>query len=219
MVVPPIDAEAGWDAADATPEQMRQLIELARDQNILNADQLIALNNIAAAAGIDGYAYQDPTKAAAPAPAFTQEEIDTIYQNWLKTQTGYKPPAPAFGMDAPASSVMMTTQSMATMPRLIDDMPKQGKPINMETMPRIIDVPKPINLEKMPRIISEEELAEARRDSATRDKEWAVLWESIRTEIRALVTTQSRANPEVIAQLQALNERLESLERQQRIKA
>lgn len=29
MVVPPIDAEAGWDAADATPEQMRDLIQHA----------------------------------------------------------------------------------------------------------------------------------------------------------------------------------------------
>jgi putative DNA primase/helicase len=29
MVVPPVDAEAGWDAADATPEQMRQLIDHA----------------------------------------------------------------------------------------------------------------------------------------------------------------------------------------------
>lgn len=27
MVVPPIDSEAGWDAADATPEQMRDLIQ------------------------------------------------------------------------------------------------------------------------------------------------------------------------------------------------
>jgi putative DNA primase/helicase len=29
MVAPPIDAEAGWDAADATPEQMRELIDRA----------------------------------------------------------------------------------------------------------------------------------------------------------------------------------------------
>lgn len=29
MVVPPADAEAGWDAADTTPEQMRQLIDHA----------------------------------------------------------------------------------------------------------------------------------------------------------------------------------------------
>ena len=29
MVVPPVDAEAGWDAADATPEQMRQLVDHA----------------------------------------------------------------------------------------------------------------------------------------------------------------------------------------------
>lgn len=34
MVVPPIDAEAGWDADDATPEQMRQLIDYAEARGL-----------------------------------------------------------------------------------------------------------------------------------------------------------------------------------------
>jgi len=38
MVVPPIDAEAGWDAADATPEQMRQLIDHAEARTSITRD-------------------------------------------------------------------------------------------------------------------------------------------------------------------------------------
>jgi putative DNA primase/helicase len=38
MVVPPIDAEAGWDAADATLEQMRELIDHAESRTSIARD-------------------------------------------------------------------------------------------------------------------------------------------------------------------------------------
>ena len=38
MVLPPIDAEAGWDAADSTPEQMRQLISHAEERSKITPD-------------------------------------------------------------------------------------------------------------------------------------------------------------------------------------
>lgn len=42
--------------------------------------------------------------------------------------------------------------------------------------------------------------------------------EDIKREIRALVTTQSGANPSIINELQALNRRMDNIERQQRVK-
>ena len=92
--------------------------------------------------------------------------------------------------------------NLAPMPRLIDDLPKQGKPINLERMPRVInDLPR--RDPGVARLSNDEVITELR---------------ALRTELRALVTTQSRANPAVIEQLANIERRLGYMERDAKLK-
>jgi hypothetical protein len=120
---------------------------------------------------------------------------------------------------------IMKTMMLEVMPRIIDDLPKQGRPINLEIMPRLIDdMPKqgkPINMEIMPRTIDDIRPRELAKFSVEGKKEHAETIKALhelRTELKALVTTQSGANPQLIERLENIERRLAYMERDAKLK-
>ena len=297
-------------AAEQAKEQMAELIELARAQNILNDAQLIALGNLAAAMGIEGYQYQDPqaaTPPTTPAPPTTpppptvttgpngttttgtdangneytinqwaKPGIPPGYKGWedlwktqraqwkddhqgqtwkqwkLRIRDMYKvdypnitkhmpayaqggmaqpgwalvgeegPELVKFGSSAQVFDAEKTAEMLRQMASFQPVAPEMPRPINLERMPRLIDdLPKrgkPINLEIMPRVI--DDLPRRDREPARLSTDGEVIAElkAMRTELRALVTTQSGANPQMIERLSGIERRLAYMERDAKLK-
>jgi hypothetical protein len=115
-----------------------------------------------------------------------------------------------FGQAAQVYSSEQTAQIMKSMmleimPRIIEQ-PKPGRPINMEVMPKVInDFPS--------RNVAKFSVEEKKEHSET----IAALHE-LRTELKALVTTQSGANPQLIERLENIERRLAYMERDAKLK-
>ena len=215
------------EAEDKAREDMKALTLEVTKGNTLSQAQLDALNAMLKNIGIDPVT--TPTTPVAPSepslPAPTDDWVKNIFDRWVKDQTGYKAPLPAFasggfaqpgwalvGEEGPelvkfgAQAQVYDAERTARMLREIasfQPVPKQaGRPINMEVMPRVIDDIRPKNNEPA-KFYSDDVVAELR---------------AVQREVKALVTTQSGANPQIIDKLANLDRRMESIERQQRIR-
>jgi hypothetical protein len=100
----------------------------------------------------------------------------------------------------------MSIQSASPMPTYIND---PAKPITVEVMPRYVN-----DLAKVWTLQDKQNQA---AQSKTHDETIAALHE-LRTELRALVTTQSGANPQLIERLENIERRLAYMERDQKLK-
>ncbi|MGI9159675.1 MAG: hypothetical protein ACR2K1_07980, partial [Saprospiraceae bacterium] len=125
--------------------------------------------------------------------------VQRMYDAWLKTQTGYQAPPPAFNQSASASD-FASPASMRDYATIQPVPAEQGRPINLEVMPRVIDSPRKPELAKLS---LNEVVAELK---------------ALRTEMAALVTTQSGANPQLINRLERLEAVIASMARDQKIK-
>jgi hypothetical protein len=107
---------------------------------------------------------------------------------------------------AEQTAKVIKTMMMEVMPRYINDSPRQAAPIKVEVMPRYVnDQPKTWSLQ------------DKAAQSKDHDETIAALHE-LRTELRALVTTQSGANPQLIERLENIERRLAYMERDQKLK-
>lgn len=192
-------------AADKAKEDMQTLIDEVIAQKVLNADQLQALRDIAKGIGIEGYQGATPSDPAIPKP--TDDWVQDIFKKWNEGQTGYKPPPSAFGMSSTMS--VSSLQSASPMPTYINDQESQGKPITMEVMPRYIN--------DMAKVWTLQDKQNQAAQSKDHDETIAALHE-LRTELRALVTTQSGANPQLIERLENIERRLAYMERDAKLK-
>jgi uncharacterized protein (TIGR02594 family) len=214
-------------AEEKAREDMQKLILEVQATNILNDKQLQALNKMLESWGMGAVAGPTPTTPEPPPLAYTDDEAMRIYEAWLKTQTGYKKKMPAFasgGMAQPgwalvgeegpelvkfgSQAQIFAADATQRMLRQIDSF----QPIPSQA-------PRPINLEKMPRIMDDIRRPDRNpaKFSGSQDDVVAEL-KAMRAELKALVTTQSRANPAVIEQLANIERRLGYMERDAKLK-
>lgn len=164
---------------------MKILIDETIKTNGFNQRQLDALNEMLSSWGMSTVANPVTTEPSILSP--TDPWVQSIFDNWLKTQTGYQNPVPAFALGGTASGLALVGE--------------KG--------------PELVNFERPAQVMTAEET----RSALTEGPKTFKALEEIKREIRALVTTQSGANPQLITELQALNRRMDSIERQQRIRA
>jgi hypothetical protein len=191
------------DAAKKAQADMKTLIDEVIAQKVLNADQLQTLRDIARGIGITltdtPVSAIDPNTPVAPIPPVsgTIAPQPISADDWLRTIM----PNPA------TMQGIMAMQSMATMPTYIND--QQSQPVNIETMPRYVN-----DLAKVWTLQDKQNQA---AQTKTHDETIAALHE-LRTELRALVTTQSGANPQLIERLENIERRLAYMERDAKLK-
>jgi hypothetical protein len=192
-------------AEDQAKKDMKTLIDEVIAQKVLNANQLKALQDIAKGIGIEGYQTPTPTPTNPALPAPTDDWVQDIFNRWNEGQTGYKPPPSAFGMSSTMS--VASLQSASPMPTYVNDQTSQ--PVTVETMPRYVN-----DLAKVWTLQDKQNQA---AQTKTHDETIAALHE-LRTELRALVTTQSGANPQLIERLENIERRLAYMERDAKLK-
>lgn len=207
-------------AEEQAQKDMQTLVDQVKDGNLLNQKQLDALNEMLKGWGMAAVENPNPPEPTLPEP--TDGWVQKLYEEWLKKQTGYTNPLPAFASGGMASAgwalvgeegpelvkfggqaMVYDAEKTKQLLASFQPIPSQGgKKINLETLPRVVDdIRKPNN--PPAKLYTDEVVAELR---------------TLQREVKALVTTQSGANPQLISELATLNRRMETIERQQRIK-
>ena len=211
-------------------KDMADLITEVRKTNQFSSAQLDALNQLLTAWGMDPI--EAIKKEVAPPPSGTggtiMPGVPTLpaYASGGIAQAGWAlvgeegPELVRFAGMAQVYDAAKTARMLQDMATLQPVMPEAPRPINLAPMPRYINDTqggKPINLERMPRVINDMPRRDQDTYKLSNDQVIAEL-RAMRTELKALVTTQSRANPAVIEQLANIERRLGYMERDAKLK-